>query len=66
VVIKKSSFENQSRSEVSREQLVESWEDGAESSVAGYPPDSNDVSTEAGESSLLKFVARKRLVKVLQ
>jgi hypothetical protein len=29
----------------------------------GYSPDSNDMSTEAGESSLLCSVTRKRLVK---
>jgi hypothetical protein len=34
--------------------------------VAGYSPDSNDVSTEAGESSLLRFVTMKRLLKTLQ
>jgi hypothetical protein len=33
------------------------------SSEAGYSPDSNDVSTEAEESSLLRPVTRKRLVK---
>jgi hypothetical protein len=32
-------------------------------SVAGYSPDSNDVSTKAGESSLLRSVTRKYLVK---
>jgi hypothetical protein len=31
--------------------------------VAGYLPDSNDVSTEAEESPLLRFVTRKRLMK---
>jgi hypothetical protein len=30
--------------------------------VAGYSPDSNDVSTEADESPLLRSVTRKRLV----
>jgi hypothetical protein len=33
------------------------------SSVVGYSPDSNDVSTEAKESPLLGTVTRKRLVK---
>jgi hypothetical protein len=33
------------------------------SSVAGYSPDSNDVSKESGESSLLRSVTSKRLVK---
>jgi hypothetical protein len=33
------------------------------SSFAGYSPDSNNASTEAGESSLLRSVARKRLLK---
>jgi hypothetical protein len=64
VVIKKSLVENrQSRSGVQDEQLVESWEDGVETSVVGYSPDSNEVSIEAGESSLLRFITRKRLVK---
>jgi hypothetical protein len=35
------------------------------SSVVGYSPDSNDVSTEAEESPLLRAVTRKRLVKTL-
>jgi hypothetical protein len=34
-----------------------------ESSVERYSPDSNDVSTEAEESALLKAVARERLLK---
>jgi hypothetical protein len=34
-------------------------------SVAGYSPDSNGLSTEAGESSLFEFVIGKRLVKKL-
>jgi hypothetical protein len=38
----------------------------AESSVAGYLPNSNDVSIEAEESQLLKAVARERIVKTLQ
>jgi hypothetical protein len=67
MVIKKSSAENrQSRSGVPSEQLVESWEDGVESSVAGYSPDSNDVSTKAEESPLLRSVTRKRLVNTVQ
>jgi hypothetical protein len=33
------------------------------SSLVGYSPDSNDVSTEAEESPLLRSVTRKRLVK---
>jgi hypothetical protein len=33
------------------------------SSVVGYLPDSNDVSTEAEESLLLRFVTRMWLVK---
>jgi hypothetical protein len=33
------------------------------SPVAGYSPDSNDVSIEAEESTLLISVTRKRLVK---
>jgi hypothetical protein len=33
------------------------------SSVAGYSPGSNDVNTEAEESSSLDSVTRKRLVK---
>jgi hypothetical protein len=32
----------------------------------GYSPDSNDVSTEAEESSLLEAVTKKLLVKTLQ
>jgi hypothetical protein len=32
----------------------------------GYSPDSNDVSTEAEEFSLLRAVARERLVNTLQ
>jgi hypothetical protein len=35
------------------------------SSVVGYSPDSKDVSTEAEESSLLRDVARKRLVETV-
>jgi hypothetical protein len=37
-----------------------------ESSLAGYSPVSNHVSTEAKESPLLETVAKKRLVKTLQ
>jgi hypothetical protein len=33
------------------------------SSVSGYSPDSNDVSTEAGEFLLFGTLTRKRLVK---
>jgi hypothetical protein len=33
---------------------------------AGYSPDCNDVSTEAGEHLLLRSATRKRLVKTLQ
>jgi hypothetical protein len=32
----------------------------------GYWPDSNDLSTEAEESPLLRAVAKQRLVKTLQ
>jgi hypothetical protein len=32
----------------------------------GYPPDTNDVRTEAEESSLLRAVTKQRLVKILQ
>jgi hypothetical protein len=35
-------------------------------SVAGYSPDSNDVSTEAEESPLLEAVARERLLEAQQ
>jgi hypothetical protein len=49
-----------SASSVPRSYLEDNWH---YSSVAGYSPDSNNVSTEAGESSLLRFVTRKRLVK---
>jgi hypothetical protein len=38
--------------------IVKLW-----SLVAGYSSDSNDVSTEAEESLLLKYVTRKLLVK---
>jgi hypothetical protein len=48
---------------VPRSYLEDNW---TYSSVAGYSPNSNDVRTEAGESSLLKFVTRKRLVETLQ
>jgi hypothetical protein len=48
---------------VSRSYLEDSWR---YSSVAGYSPDSNNVSTEAGESPLLRFVTRKCLVEILQ
>jgi hypothetical protein len=34
-----------------------------DSSVGGYSPDSNGVTTEALESPLLRSVTRKRLVK---
>jgi hypothetical protein len=37
-----------------------SW---SKSTVVGYSPDSNDVSSEAVQSPLLKSVTRKRLVK---
>jgi hypothetical protein len=36
------------------------------SSVAGYSPDSNDVSAGAEESPLLEAVARERLLKTQQ
>jgi hypothetical protein len=36
------------------------------SSVVGYSPDSNDVSTEVEEFLLLEAVTRKRLLKKLQ
>jgi hypothetical protein len=62
----KSSSENQSSCGVSRDQLLKGREEGVESLVAGYWPYSNDVGAEAGGSSLLKFVTRKRLVKLLQ
>jgi hypothetical protein len=35
----------------------------AQLTVAGYSPDSNDVSTEAEESQLLRPVTGKRLMK---
>jgi hypothetical protein len=35
-----------------------------ESAVVGYSLDSNDVSTEAEESPLLRFVTKQRLVKM--
>jgi hypothetical protein len=41
-------------------------DNGRHSSVAGYSPDSNDVSTEAAELSLLGSVTRKRLLEILQ
>jgi hypothetical protein len=47
---------------VPRSYLEDNWRYSA---VAGYSPDSNDVSKEAEESSLLGFVTRKRLVKTL-
>jgi hypothetical protein len=37
-----------------------------DSSVVEYSPDSNDVSTVAEESPLLRAVAKQRLVKTLQ
>jgi hypothetical protein len=37
-----------------------------DSSVVGYSPDSNNVSTEAKKSPLLEAVARERLVKTQQ
>jgi hypothetical protein len=37
-----------------------------DSSGVGYSPDSNDVSTEAEESPLLRAVTKQRLVKTLQ
>jgi hypothetical protein len=37
-----------------------------ESSVKGYSPDSNDVSTEAEESPILETVAMERLLKTQQ
>jgi hypothetical protein len=65
--IKKSSVENrQSSSRVQNEQLVESWEDGVESSVVECQPESNGVVTETEEFSLLIFATRKRQVKTLQ
>jgi hypothetical protein len=36
------------------------------SSVVGYSPDSNDVSTEAEESPLFRTVTKQRVVKALQ
>jgi hypothetical protein len=36
------------------------------SSSVGYSPDSNDVSTGAEESPLLRAVTKQRLVKTLQ
>jgi hypothetical protein len=36
------------------------------SSVAGYSPNGNDVSTEAEESPLLRAVTKQRLVKIMQ
>jgi hypothetical protein len=39
--------------------------DEIESSVVEYSPDSNNVSTEAEESPLLRAVAKQRLVKTL-
>jgi hypothetical protein len=35
-------------------------------SVVGYSPESNDASTEAEESPLLRSVTTKRLLKALQ
>jgi hypothetical protein len=40
-----------------------SW---SKSSVVGYSPDSNDVSTEDEESPLLEAVTRERLMKTKQ
>jgi hypothetical protein len=57
---------NQSNSGVQREQLVENWEDGVESSVPGYSQYRNGVITEVEESALLRFFTRKLLVKTLQ
>jgi hypothetical protein len=37
-----------------------------ESSVAGYSPESNDVSAEAEESLMLEAVANERLLETLQ
>jgi hypothetical protein len=37
-----------------------------DSSVVGYSPDSNDVSTEADESPLLRAVTKQRLLKTSQ
>jgi hypothetical protein len=37
-----------------------------DSSVLGYSQDSNDVSTEAEKSPLLRAVTKQRLVKALQ
>jgi hypothetical protein len=34
--------------------------------VVGYSPDSNDMSTEAEESPLLRAVIKQRLMKTLQ
>jgi hypothetical protein len=31
--------------------------------MLGYSPDSNDVSTKAEESALLRFVTKQRIVK---
>jgi hypothetical protein len=36
------------------------------SSVVGYLPDSNGVTTEAEESALVRFVTKQGLVKTLQ
>jgi hypothetical protein len=35
------------------------------SSVSGYLPDSNDASTEVAECSLLKYVTRKRVYRIV-
>jgi hypothetical protein len=35
------------------------------SSVVGYSPDSNDVSTKAEESPLLRAVTKQRLVRIV-
>jgi hypothetical protein len=43
------------------------WRCGSvNSSVVGYLPDSNDVSTEAEESPLLRAVTKQRQMKTLQ
>jgi hypothetical protein len=57
---------NQFNSGVPTEQIVESWEDGVESSVAGHSQYRNGVITEVEVSALLRFFTRKLLVKTLQ
>jgi hypothetical protein len=42
------------------------WYSSVDSSVVGYSPESNDVSTEAEESPLLRSITKQRLLKTLQ